>query len=188
MGNENTKQFEFIPVEFTKENYKLIEEMYRLHKDQARKIFDLACGISSDEDIMGYVEYLIIKEDSVVRLALDGDVVSACIILDDICIVDDVIARCDCHIVVGRKYWGKQSRELIQQCLDYLEEELLPIKRFEARVPSNNFGVIKLLKDVGFRVEGTCYDCLVFNNKEGKPKFYNELVFGKVNKEIKLNV
>ncbi len=56
-----------------------------------------------------------------------------------------------------------------------------PVKRMEAFVPSNNFGIIKLLKDVGFKIEGTLKNRLVYNNKDGVPTLYNELVYSNIN-------
>lgn len=51
------------------------------------------------------------------------------------------------------------------------------LNRLEAFVPSNNFGIIKLLKDVGFKIEGTLKNRLLFKNKKGEPTHYNELVY-----------
>ena len=57
----------------------------------------------------------------------------------------------------------------------------------ECTVPSNNFGIIKLLKDVGFRIEGTMKNRLVFNNKKNIPTLYNELMYSNLNLEDLLN-
>ena len=57
----------------------------------------------------------------------------------------------------------------------------------ECTVPSNNFGIIKLLKDVGFRIEGTMKNRLVFNNRNNIPTLYNELMYSNLNLEDLLN-
>jgi RimJ/RimL family protein N-acetyltransferase len=57
----------------------------------------------------------------------------------------------------------------------------------ECTVPSNNFGIIKLLKDVGFRIEGTMKNRLVFNNRNNVPTLYNELMYSNLNLEDLLN-
>lgn len=179
MENENIKEFDFLPVTFTKENLEVIEEIYRLHKDQQRKIFDLACGIN---DIMDYVEYKIKDPSAVVLAVIDksnGNVASV-ITFEGLKFFKDVIPRCNVHIVVCRKYWGKNSREIINQAYDWVDKNMKPIHRMEARVPANNFGVIKLLKDVGFKVEGTARKTLIFFDKNNEPKYYDEILFGRV--------
>lgn len=179
MENENVKEFEFIPITFEKENLEYIEEIYRLHKDQQRKIFDLGCNIN---DIMDYVEYKIKDNSAVVLACVDksNGVVAGVITLESIRFFKNEIARCNVHIVVCRKYWGKTSREIIFQSYKWIDKNLKPIHRMEARVPANNFGVIKLLKDVGFKVEGTARKTLIFLDKHNQPKYYDELLFGRI--------
>jgi len=179
MEKENVKEFDFLPITFTKENFKVIEEAYRLHKDQQRKIFDLACGVN---DVMDYIEYKIKDNSTVVLACIDksnGNVASV-ITFDNLRWFKDDIARCDVHIVVCRKYWGKNSRNIIFQAYDWIDNNMKHIHRMEARVPANNFGVIKLLKDVGFKVEGTARKCLLFYDKNNEPKYYDELLFGRI--------
>lgn len=179
MEKENIKEFDFLPITFTKENFGVIEEVYRLHKDQQRKIFDLGCGIN---DIMDYIEYKLKDNSTAVIVAIDksnGNIASV-ITFDGLKFFKDFIARCNVHIVVCRKYWGKDSRNIINQAYSWIEQNMKPIHRMEARVPANNFGVIKLLKDVGFKVEGTARKCLLFLDKNGQPKYYDELLFGRI--------
>lgn len=187
MVEENKKEFDFVQVIFNEDNCEYVKEVYRLHKDQARKIFDLASTIDSDDRIMDYVEYLI--RDNIVFVAIDKDNgnIAGCAVLEDIFGIEDIIVRVNCHLVIGRKYWGKSSRDIVVGVFDYLDNHYKPIKRFEAKVPSHNFGIIKLLKDVGFKIEGTCKSSLVFNNKNGEPKFYNELIYSKINDGVVIN-
>ena len=63
----------FERVKFNKENFDLIQEVYRLHMDQRRKLFDLACGISTDEDIMDYVEDKIRNDLTIVAIDKDNN-------------------------------------------------------------------------------------------------------------------
>lgn len=190
MEENNIKEFDFVVVKYDKDNYKLIEQVYRLHKDQHRKIFDLASNISTDEDIMDYIEMLIKSNDTLVFAAIDKDTedVAAVLIMSDICLYNNTVVRTNCHLVVCRKYWGKTSRDIIKQFFNKMDNEFIAkVIRYEAYVPSNNFGIIKLLKDVGFKCEGTLKDRLVFYNKDGKPKKYDELIFSKINKGVEID-
>lgn len=183
MVNENTKEFDFIVVKYDKEYYNLIEEIYRLHKDQKRKIFDYGSRVFTDEDIMDYVEHQLELNNAITFAAIDKeeDKVAGVITLDNIASTDDTIIRCNCHVVICRKYWGKTSREIIKQLMYKLDNEFIyDINRYEAFVPANNFGIIKLLKDVGFKCEGTLKKRLMFDNKKGIPTYYDELVFSRV--------
>lgn len=175
------RKFDFIEVTLEPEKYDMVKEVYRLHKEQANKIFDLGCGIQSNEDIMKYIKSKI--EYDVVLLVIDttNDKYAGVIILDKIDFYNETIARANCHIVINKMYWGKGSRNIIKDCYEFLKENFKPINRLEAKVPCNNFGIIKLLKDVGFKIEGTLRDRLIFNNKNGTPTYYNELVYGNIN-------
>lgn len=173
------RKFDFVEVTLDGD-YNMVKEVYRLHKEQAKKIFDLSCGIQSDEEIMDYVTGKI--EYEVVLLAVDKATkdYAGCIILEDITMFDGVIVKANVHLVVNKKYWGKDSRTIINDCFDYVKENMKPINRLEAYIPSNNYAIIKLLKDVGFKVEGTLKRRLVFNNKNNTPTYYNELIYSKI--------
>ena len=172
-------KFDFVEVTLDGD-YNRIKEVYRLYKEQSRKIFDLSSGIKTDEDIMDFVKNKV--EYEVVLLAVDKETggYAGCIILEDICFFNDKISRANVHLVINKKYWGKGSRAIINDCFEFVKENMKPIVRLEAFVPSNNFGIIKLLKDVGFKVEGTLKKRLVFNNKNNIPTYYNELVYSKI--------
>lgn len=173
------RKFDFVEVTLDGD-YNMIKEVYRLHKEQSRKIFDLSSNISTDEDIMDYVKNKV--EYGVVLLAINKDNgdYAGCIIMDDIRMLDGTITCSEVHLVINKKYWGKGSREIINNCFDFVKENMKPIVRLEAFVPSNNYGIIKLLKDVGFKVEGTLKKRLIFNNKNNIPTYYNELVYSKI--------
>jgi RimJ/RimL family protein N-acetyltransferase len=174
-------KFDFVEVTLKQEDYNKVKEVYRLHKEQSRKIFDLSCGISTDEQIMDYIKDKV--EYELVLLAIDKETnnYAGCIIFEDITLFDNEIVKANVHIVVNKKYWGQNSRQIIFDCYKYMKENMKPFKRLEAYVPANNFGIIKLLKDVGFKVEGTLKNRLVFNNKNNIPTYYNELVYSNLN-------
>lgn len=174
-------KFDFVEVTLEPEDYEKVKEVYRLHKEQANRIFDLSCGISTDEEIMSYIKSKI--EYEIVLLAVDKETgkYAGVVIFEDICMFEDEITRANVHIVVSKKYWGKNSRNIIFDCYKYLKDNMKPIRRLEAFVPANNFGIIKLLKDVGFKVEGTLKNRLVYKNKNNIPTFYNELVYSNLN-------
>lgn len=175
------RKYDFVEVTLEPEDYEKVKEVYRLHKEQASKIFNLASGISTDEDIMERIKYDI--ENNLVILAIDkhSGRYSAVITYDNITIFDGKIANMGVHIIIGKRYWGPESRNIIFEAYKYMKENMKPIKRLEAFVPSNNFGIIKLLKDVGFKIEGTLRDRVVYKNKDGIPTYYNELVYSKLN-------
>ena len=175
------QKFDFVEVTLKPEDYDKVKEVYRLHKEQARKIFDLSCGISTDEEIMDYVKNKI--EYEVVLLAVDTDNnnYAGVVIFEDICFFEGEITKANVHIVVNKKYWGKNSRQIIFDCYKYMSENMKPVKRLEAFVPANNFGIIKLLKDVGFKVEGTLRNRVIFKNKNDIPTYYNELIYSNLN-------
>lgn len=179
-------KIEFRPFGFRKEDELLIEEMYRLCRDQQRKLFDLTTPV---EDLLGYIEYCLSQPNSLYIAAIDIEQgrVDAIFSLEHIRYYQNIILEADQHCVFARSSWGKKAREIVNRYFAYLEDNLKPIKRLVASVPQHNFGVIKLLKDSGFKLEGTLQDALVYPDKEGNPKFYNQLVYTKVNKEIKLD-
>ena len=175
------RKYDFVEVTLEPEDYDKVKEVYRLHKEQANKIFNLASGITTDEDIMECIKNDI--ENNLVMLAVDTTTgkYSAVVTYDNINIFDDTIVSMGVHIVVGKKYWGPESRKIIFDAYEHIKENMKPVKRLEAFVPSNNFGIIKLLKDVGFKIEGTLKNRVVYKNKDGIPTYYNELVYSKLN-------
>ena len=174
------RKYDFVEVTLEPEDYEKVKEVYRLHKEQARRIFALSSGITTDEDIMECIRDNV--RDNIVMLAVDttNNKYAAMIGCDDIVVYNDEVTRMKCHIVVNKKYWGPESRKIIFDWYDYIKENMKPIRRLEAFVPSNNFGIIKLLKDVGFKIEGTLKNRVVYYNKNDVPTYYNELVYSKL--------
>lgn len=177
-------KIDFIPFRFTPEDGRYVEEMYRLCKDQERKLFD---ATADTEDFVGFIERCLSQPNSLYLAAVNTDTDKVCAIfsLENIIYYKDIILEANQHVVFARHSWGKKAREIISRYFLYLDENLKPLKRLVACVPQHNFGVIKLLKDVGFKLEGTMQERLIYPDREGKLKFYNELMYAKVNKEIK---
>ena len=175
------RKYDFVQVTLEPEDYEKVKEVYRLHKEQANKIFNLASGVYSDEDIMEVIKNDI--ENNIILLAIDMETgkYSAAVTFDNIQMYNGYIVNMGVHIVVCKRYWGPESRKIIFDCYEYLKENMKPIKRLEAFVPSNGYGIIKLLKDVGFKIEGTLKNRVVYNNKDNVPTLYNELVYSNLN-------
>ena len=175
------RKYDFVEVTLEPDDYEKVKEVYRLHKEQASKIFSLSSGITTDEDIMEVVRDNV--RDNIVMLAIDttNNKYAAMIGCEDIVVYNNEVANMKCHIVVSKRYWGPESRHIIADWYEYIKENMKPVKRLEAFVPSNNFGIIKLLKDVGFKIEGTLRNRVVYKNKDGIPTYYNELVYSKLN-------
>lgn len=181
------RKYDFVEVTLEPEDYDKIKEVYRLHKEQSNKVFNLASGIDTEEDIMDCIENDI--ANNIVLLAIDKstDRYAGVFTFDKMSMYNGEIVSCGVHIIINKKYWGKESRQIIKDCYKFLKDNMKPIRRMECSVPSNNFGIIKLLKDVGFKIEGTMKNKLVYKNKKGEPTFYNELLYSNLNLEGTLN-
>lgn len=175
------QKFDFVEVTLDSD-YNLIKEVYRLHKEQSYKLFDLSCKISSDEDIMDLIKDRIQYDEVLLAIDTSNGNYAGCITFHNLCVYDKMIVNAEVHPVISKKYWGADSRHIIEDCYKFVEKNWLPINRLEARVPSHNFGVIKLLKDVGFKIEGTCKNRYIFKDKDGVEKFYNQLIYSDVNR------
>jgi len=172
--------YKAIEVEWTPEHEKYISEVYRLLKDQENKIFDLSVG---DMNIMDYVQYHV-QKNKIYVIIDNEDVVCAFFMLEHIKPIGNIILSAELHCAVRKHCWGKRSRDLGQYMLDYLKENLPPLKRLVAFVPQHNFGVVKLLKDLKFKHEGTLKSNLVFKNKLGQEKYYDELIYSIIREDI----
>lgn len=175
------QKFDFVEVTL-ESDYNLIKEVYRLHKEQSYKLFDLSCKITSDEDIMDLIKDRIEYDEVLLAIDKSTGKYAGCITFRNIKVYNNIIIHAEVHPVISKRYWGPNSRKLIEDCYKFLEENWYPINRLEARVPSHNFGVIKLLKDVGFKIEGTCKNRYIFKDKNGEEKFYNQLIYSDVNR------
>lgn len=175
------RKYDFVEVTLEPEDYDKVKEVYRLHKEQANKIFSLSSGISTDEDIMECIKDCVKNE--IVLLAIDTTTskYAGMVRFENVSIYEDNISNMRCHLIINKRYWGQESRKIVFDCYEYLKENMKPIKRLEAFVPSNNFGIIKLLKDVGFKIEGTLRNRVIYKNKDGRPTYYNQLIYSNLN-------
>lgn len=168
-------------VEWTPAHEAYIQEVYRLLKDQENKIFDLTYG--SKSTILDYVERSI--KDGLVFIIIDNTgMPCGFTMLSELKRYKGIVSSCNLHCAIGKRSWGKKSREIGRAFLKYLEDNYLPIKRLVASVPQHNFGVVKLLKDLGFRHEGTLRSNLIFEDKYGNEKYYDELVYSIIREDI----
>lgn len=173
-------KYDIIQVEWSPVYYNEIQEIYRMLRDQEHKIFDLSWYDMGGE-LLSYVEARI-KEDAVFIVRKDNDI-CAFFMLENPRTFKDIITRVDVHTAVRKKYWGKTSREIMNTFREFLFTKY-KIKKIIASVPQCGYGVIKLLKDIGFRHEGTLKQALLFLDKNNKPKYYDELIYSLTNEDL----
>lgn len=174
------EKYNILQVEWTPVYNKEITEIYRMLKDQEKKIFDLS-WYDMGGDILNYLEGMI-KKSAVFVVSKDDDI-CAFFILENPRMFKDIIIRTDVHTAVRKKYWGKQSRDIMNLFKSYLLTNY-KIKKLIASVPQCGYGVIKLLKDIGFKHEGTIKQALLFKDKNDIPKFYDELIYSFTNEDL----
>ena len=173
--------YEVIRVKWEPEFQDDIKEIYRMFKDQERKIFDLTTYFNGTS-IMDLVEDMC--ENDFVFLIKEDDIPCAVFILDNPSIYKTIISRVNIHTAIRRPYWWAKAREICHIFKDYFHEHYL-IKKLIAEVPQCGYGVIKLLKDMGFKHEGTMKEASIYNDKNGKPKFYDTLIYSLTREDIK---
>ena len=176
------RKFDFVKVTLEPDDYDKVKEVYRLHKEQFNKLFDLSSWVKTDDDLINMIKDRIEYDEVLLAIDTTTGRYAGCITFHDVRVCDDTIVDAEVHPVVSKRYWGQSSRDLIEDAYKFIEENWLPINRLTARVPSHNFGVIKLLKDVGFKVEGTLKDYYVFEDKNGNHKYYNQLIYSDMNR------
>ena len=173
--------YEVIQVKWEPNFQNEIKEIYRMFKDQERKIFPLTT-YDEGTTIMDMVE-LMCKEDFVF-LVKDNNTPCAVFILERPEVYKVIITRVNIHCAVRRPYWGAKSREICKVFLNFLDSHYL-IKKLIAEVPQCGYGVIKLLKDLGFKHEGTMKEASLYQDKNGQPKFHDALIYSLTREDIK---
>lgn len=168
-------------IEWSKDFQEEIKEVYTMLKDQENKIFDLSFYDTFKTDIMGYTEDAI-RNNMVFVIKKDNDICGF-FMFEDPRYYKDIILSVNTHCAVRKKYWGRQSREVCKAMDDYLTNNMR-IKRLVASIPQHGYGVIKLLKDIGFKHEGTQKKALIFEDKYGKEKYYDELIYTKIREDL----
>lgn len=173
MDNYSVELLQWSP-EFSED----IMEVYRLLKDQEKKIFDLSFyeGLGGDA-IMTYVEDMV--ENNLVFVVKDTEAerVAGVFILEGMRPYKDVVLYAYVHCVVCKKYWGKKSKEVCEIMKKYLQENT-KILRLIAQIPQNAYSLIKILKSIGFRHEGTVKHAVVYLDKNSNEKLYDEMLYG----------
>lgn len=173
--------YEVIQVKWEPNYQDEIKEIYRMFKDQERKIFPLT-SFDDGTNVMDMVEYVI--NNDYVFLIEDNKIPCAVFILDNPYTYKDIITKVNIHTAIRRPFWGQRAREICRFFVQYLNEEFL-IKKLIAQVPQCGYGVIKLLKDLGFKHEGTMKEATLYKDKNGNPKFYDELIYSLTREDIK---
>ena len=173
--------YEVIQVKWEPNYQDEIKEIYRMFKDQERKIFPLTT-YDEGTTIMDMVELMC--KDDMVLLVKEEDIPCAVFILDNAQFFHDIIVKVNIHCAIRRHYWGAKARELCKFFVQFLKENFA-IKKLVAEVPQCGYGVIKLLKDMGFKHEGTLKEATLYQDKNGNPKFYDELIYSLTREDIK---
>lgn len=173
--------YEVIRVKWTPEQQDDIKEIYRMFKDQERKIFDLTTYFNNTS-VMDLVQ-LMCEEDFVFLIKEEGTP-CAVFVLDNPRVFGELISRINIHTAIRRPFWGSKAREICHVFKSFLHEHYL-IKKIIAEVPQCGYGVIKLLKDMGFKHEGTMKEACIYKDKNGKPKFYDALIYSLIREDIK---
>lgn len=173
--------YEVIHIKWEPEFQDDIKEIYRMFKDQERKIFDLTTYFNNTS-VMDMVEDMI-KDDFVFLVKAD-DIPAAVFVVEGLQVFHKLIVRANIHCAVRKKFWGSKAREICRLFRDYLHDNFL-IKKLIAEVPQCGYGVIKLIKDMGFKHEGTMKEASIYRDKNGNPKFYDTLIYSLNREDIK---
>lgn len=173
--------YEVIQVKWEPNFQEDIKEIYRMFKDQERKIFDLTT-YANGGTVMDLVEEMC--KDDFVFLIKENNTPCAVFVLESPQSYGNLISRVNIHCAIRRPFWGTKAREICRLFRQYLHENFL-IKKIVAEVPQCGYGVIKLLKDMGFKHEGTMKDATIYKDKNGKAKFYDALIYSLTREDIK---
>lgn len=174
-------EYSIYSVEWSPEYEKEIEAIYQMFKDQEHRIFDLTV-YDNGSTIMDIVQNTI-ENDRVFVVAGNNGEIMATFILEDAIIFQDIITEVKLHCAIRRQYWGKLSREICKSMKDLLDTKY-NIKKLIAEVPQCKYGIIKLLKDIGFKHEGTLKECLLYPDKDNNPKWYDKLIYTSTRRDI----
>ncbi len=172
--------YKVIPITWRKEFINEIEIIYKSLKDQERRIFD-STFYEDNTNVLDSMESLI-NNNHIYILKEDNNIIST-FILNHFKIYKGIINTVNIHCAIRRPYWGPKAREACKYFLDYLEDNY-KIKKLIAEVPQCGYGVIKLLKDLGFKHEGTLKECMIFKDKNNNDKWYDKLIYSITRKDL----
>lgn len=170
-------RFAIILLEWDGEYQDLIQEAYRLLKDQEKKIFDLSWYEDNQQGVMGYLQEAVINDYTYVVWDIDKQQVGGLFILEGLRTYKGRMLYGNVHAVISKKYWGKASIEICRDFKQFLINAG-DIDKLIATIPQNNYPLIKLLKTIGFIHEGTIKNTVVYLDKNGNEKKYDELIYG----------
>lgn len=173
-------KYKIYPIEWSPEYEREIQAVYQMFKDQESRIFDLA-AYDGNTSIMDLVEEIL--EENRVFIVTSNDDIMASFVLGDAVMFGNIITEVNIHCAIRRPFWGPTSREICKAMKEYLDKHYL-IKKLIAEVPQCKYGIIKLLKDIGFKHEGTLKECLLYLDKNNKPKWYDKLIYTSTRKDI----
>lgn len=181
-------RIQVIQLKFTNEYQKYIQEIFAMIKDQFKKEYDLTA--IEDEDnpnktILDNLEVTIKEGAGFAAIDTKFDTVAGYVELDEARFYGDVMVDVKVHPIFRKAYWGPHTREIARAMVNKLTK-CYNINRITCEAPQIAYGCIKLLKDVGFRHEGTLRDSSVYRDKNGNPKYYDTLIYGLlINEEVK---
>lgn len=180
INSNETNTYNIYPVFWSNEYMGEIEYIYQMYKDQEGRIFSLEAY--QDGSLMDLIQE-IIEQDLVFVVVNSTGEVMANFILSDVYRYKDIIIKANVHCAVRRKFWGKEARHICKEFIKFLEDNF-KIKKIIAEVPQCKYGVIKLIKDMGMVHEGTIKECMLYNDKKGRPKWYDKLIYTITRKDI----
>lgn len=177
---EEKKLYSIYPVFWNNKYRGEIEYIYQMYKDQQERIFSL--DAYRDGSLMDIIQESIEQDLVFVVVTPQGEVAGA-FTLSNVDRYKDIITEAHIHCAIRRKFWGKQSRAICRQFKVFITTNF-KIKKLIAAVPQCKYGVIKLLKDMGLVHEGTLKECMLYNDKNGNPKWYDRLIYTLTRKDI----
>lgn len=172
--------YEVIMLEWNDRYEKEIAEVYQMFKDQERKCFDVTF-YENGMSVMDCVQDMI--ENEYVFIVKKDGITAGVFNLDEIQTYKDIIYRCHIHCAIRKRFWGPTAREICRTFRDFLNYNYR-IKKLIAEVPQCAYGVIKLLKDMGLKHEGTLKQANLFRDKNGNPKWYDALIYSLTREDL----
>lgn len=179
-NSNETNTYSIYPVFWSNEYMGDIEYIYQMYKDQERRIFDLSI-YTDGGTVLDRVQDAI--QNDVVFIVKNDENIVATFTLEDAIMFGDIIVEMKFHMAVRRTHWGKESRAICKAIKEYLLKRY-NFKKIICEVPQCKYGVIKLLKDMGLKHEGTLKSCLPYLDKNNVPKWYDKLIYTLTNEEI----
>lgn len=181
METEIRNKYSIYPIQWDKLFEPEIQMIYQMFKDQEHRIFTINTYDNYD-NILDVVKDMIDNDRVFVVTSPLGEVMAS-FILEDAILFKDIITEVKIHCAIRRPFWGSTAREICREMELYLRDKYR-IKKLIAEVPQCKYGIIKLLKDIGFKHEGTLKTCLLYLDKNHNPKWYDKLIYTLTREDI----